>query len=493
MKRSARPARPRPRRRAARRRAQQHDRQQHRRRQRSDRQDQPERRRADGAQRRRGDRRADPQRHRLEQYHHRQRRDGQRSDRQDIGLGRGRAVAQRHRRQRGDRPQRRRSRTHPCQHERRGRPQHRRPGRRDHRDGIAAGRRDVAAARREVERAAGDDFRQGPGVRRRSQPHHRPGGEVDRGQELRLHPDDDGQQRGDRAAHQRREPNRHRRHDAHARAAAGRRARRQRGGQGDITRTLDDLHAATRSAIEESKQTASATVADMLETHGMLRSDTTALFERLREANILLQEVLQRRPREHELARAHHGDARFRVRLRHERPDAQERHQRQCGAAACRHVQRRHRESAARARRTGLAVQRPWTLAGRGGRASGKEQPPHRGIGHHQARQYRGAGVDARHADRRFCPAPAPASPACSTSRSTRRRRGRGRSPASSPSPATPACKPSNSNTSWCARPRKKNASTPARRSARSTTKRPGKCTACSASRPSVSPRSCKA
>jgi hypothetical protein len=30
----------------------------------------------------------------------------------------------------------------------------------------------------------------------------------------------------------------------------------------------------------------------MLETHGMLRSDTTALFERLREANILLQEVL---------------------------------------------------------------------------------------------------------------------------------------------------------------------------------------------------------
>ena len=30
----------------------------------------------------------------------------------------------------------------------------------------------------------------------------------------------------------------------------------------------------------------------MLETQSMLRSDTTALFERLREANILLQEVL---------------------------------------------------------------------------------------------------------------------------------------------------------------------------------------------------------
>jgi hypothetical protein len=45
-------------------------------------------------------------------------------------------------------------------------------------------------------------------------------------------------------------------------------------------------------AIEESKQTAAATVAEMMETHTMLRSDSTALFERLREANILLQEVL---------------------------------------------------------------------------------------------------------------------------------------------------------------------------------------------------------
>jgi hypothetical protein len=59
-----------------------------------------------------------------------------------------------------------------------------------------------------------------------------------------------------------------------------------------VARTLADLHSATRQAVEESKQTASATVADMLETHNMLRSDSTALFERLREANILLQEVL---------------------------------------------------------------------------------------------------------------------------------------------------------------------------------------------------------
>jgi hypothetical protein len=59
-----------------------------------------------------------------------------------------------------------------------------------------------------------------------------------------------------------------------------------------IIRTLEDLQNATRNSVEQSKQTASATVAEMLETHGMLRSDTTALFERLREANILLQEVL---------------------------------------------------------------------------------------------------------------------------------------------------------------------------------------------------------
>jgi hypothetical protein len=59
-----------------------------------------------------------------------------------------------------------------------------------------------------------------------------------------------------------------------------------------ISRTIEDLQRTTKGAIEESKQTAAATVAEMMETHTMLRSDSTALFERLREANILLQEVL---------------------------------------------------------------------------------------------------------------------------------------------------------------------------------------------------------
>ena len=75
--------------------------------------------------------------------------------------------------------------------------------------------------------------------------------------------------------------------------AAGRAPRRRpRARPRSIARTLRDLQESTHSAVETSKQTAAAAVSEMLETHGMLRSDTTALFERLREANILLQEVL---------------------------------------------------------------------------------------------------------------------------------------------------------------------------------------------------------
>ena len=59
-----------------------------------------------------------------------------------------------------------------------------------------------------------------------------------------------------------------------------------------VNRTFNDLNDTAQKAIEQSKQTATATVSEMLETHNMLRADTTALFERLREANIMLQEVL---------------------------------------------------------------------------------------------------------------------------------------------------------------------------------------------------------
>ena len=59
-----------------------------------------------------------------------------------------------------------------------------------------------------------------------------------------------------------------------------------------VNRTLKELQDSTKAAIEQSRQTTSASVSEMLETHNMLRADSTTLFERLREANILLQEVL---------------------------------------------------------------------------------------------------------------------------------------------------------------------------------------------------------
>jgi apolipoprotein A1/A4/E domain-containing protein len=59
-----------------------------------------------------------------------------------------------------------------------------------------------------------------------------------------------------------------------------------------VAHTLNELNDVTQKAIAQSKETATSTVKEMLETHTMLRADTTTLFERLREANIMLQEVL---------------------------------------------------------------------------------------------------------------------------------------------------------------------------------------------------------
>ena len=118
-----------------------------------------------------------------------------------------------------------------------------------------------------------------------------------------------------------------------------------------ITRTLEELHRATKGAIEESKQTAAATVAEMMETHTMLRSNSTALFERLREANILLQEVLSGAQEnmnsiEHTMAtRVSEFVAAMSGSLQQERDhDCQSR-------TTSGHVQHRHRQGAARPRR----------------------------------------------------------------------------------------------------------------------------------------------
>jgi hypothetical protein len=59
-----------------------------------------------------------------------------------------------------------------------------------------------------------------------------------------------------------------------------------------INRSLKDLEQSSRVAIEQSRQVSVAAVTEMQETSKILRTDTVALFERLREGNILLQEVL---------------------------------------------------------------------------------------------------------------------------------------------------------------------------------------------------------
>jgi ABC-type transporter Mla subunit MlaD len=59
-----------------------------------------------------------------------------------------------------------------------------------------------------------------------------------------------------------------------------------------VTGTMSELQKVAQTAIQQAKQTSTASVSEMLETHNMLRADSTALYERLREANLLLQEVL---------------------------------------------------------------------------------------------------------------------------------------------------------------------------------------------------------
>jgi hypothetical protein len=61
---------------------------------------------------------------------------------------------------------------------------------------------------------------------------------------------------------------------------------------GAVNKSLKDIEQSTRNAIEQSRQVSIAAVNEMQETSKLLRTDTVALFERLREGNILLQEVL---------------------------------------------------------------------------------------------------------------------------------------------------------------------------------------------------------
>ena len=61
---------------------------------------------------------------------------------------------------------------------------------------------------------------------------------------------------------------------------------------GAVNKSLKELEQSSRTAIDQSRQVSVAAVTEMQETSKILRTDTVALFERLREGNILLQEVL---------------------------------------------------------------------------------------------------------------------------------------------------------------------------------------------------------
>src|SRR5262249_38590202 len=59
-----------------------------------------------------------------------------------------------------------------------------------------------------------------------------------------------------------------------------------------LNKSLKDFEQASRAAIDQSRQVSIAAVTEMQESGKMLGTDTLVLFERLREGNILLQEVL---------------------------------------------------------------------------------------------------------------------------------------------------------------------------------------------------------
>src|SRR5205814_8864149 len=61
---------------------------------------------------------------------------------------------------------------------------------------------------------------------------------------------------------------------------------------GAVSKSLKELEHSSRAAIDQSRKLSLAAVTEMQETIKILRTDTVALFERLREGNILLQEVL---------------------------------------------------------------------------------------------------------------------------------------------------------------------------------------------------------
>ena len=134
----------------------------------------------------------------------------------------------------------------------------------------------------------------------------------------------------------------------------------------------------------------------------MLRSDSTALFERLREANILLQEVLSGAQENMSsiertmVARV----SEFVAAMTDLTSKSGDHHRPRWSSTSA--VQQYDRQGAAGPRRPGGPVQHPRPLARRRGGAARHQQPPDRRIGREPASHHRGAGLDARLPHRRF-------------------------------------------------------------------------------------------
>ncbi len=152
-------------------------------------------------------------------------------------------------------------------------------------------------------------------------------------------------------ADQRREPERHRRDHAHARPDAGGRPGRHRSRQADDCADARGIAPGDQGRDRgiqadgggDRRRNDGDAHHAALRLHRAVRTPARGQYPAAGSA--------QRRSGEHELDRAHHGDARFRIRRRHERPDQQERRDHRQGGTASRHVQHRHRQSAARSRR----------------------------------------------------------------------------------------------------------------------------------------------
>ena len=171
---------------------------------------------------------------------------------------------------------------------------------------------------------------------------------------------------------------------------------------GAVTRTMNELHDDhARGDRAVAAKTAGATVTEMLETHNMLRADTTALFERLREANIMLQEVLSGA---HENMSALENTLMLRVsefvaamnEVTASTSDATDR-----GRDHHRQLPRNHRARGQRSRPARPAVRRARPRTRPGGRADRPQQPAHRGQSSPSAAyQLEHAGRHARHPHR---------------------------------------------------------------------------------------------